>query len=617
MPGPNEITMGKVHVDPARKNPTRIGLNTGGLDMQETGVRIKEATLASVDKQVKTIDENNSKVLPAISALQAKIQALQADAIALSNRLDKVDGVENSFKNLQASVTKFGEPANSYVDVTIDQNVIQGTNNSVSVRILQVASVDSRITADTVKKSDSSAIISSNEPLGITGSFKINGGNLITISATDSLASIASAINNSNSNVQATFKPNESSYYLILNGEELAQPLTFEDESGILQTYFGINTNPTDVDILKAKVACDVVDGANGVTSKCYSFNTNIIEDLIPGVTLKLLNTTKNSNGTYDDINISVSPNTGEACEKIISFFVKFNEIREIVNRNLMTDDNQKPLDPEALMVRLPLIKALDKQLSAIMNFTLVGGEKGDYASCRDIGIVRDAAASGFQKGTFTITDKQKILSAITNHFEKVRKLFGNYSTTTNSNFQVTDLGPDLDRSIAGKPVTVTFSNIGGKSYARFQCGENDSGNVEQKSTSRLVGKKNSVFDKIVINYKGTPIPEGGSVTFTMTATQGFGVAAARTCSETLKKEIKDEKTGVVTPGGDFENQVKEIQKKNEKLQKRVKTVEDRAQREEKKWIAQAARYDAMKSSYANLSRQLETMTMAMSNNRN
>lgn len=613
MPGPSDITMGRAYVDPSGKKPVRIGLNTGGLDMQATGRDIKEATLASAQKQTDALDKNKSKTLPAISSLQAKMQSLQTDAIALSNRLDDIDGVENSFRNLQASVTRFGKPASSYVDVTIDQSIAQATSNPISIRVLQIASVDSRITTNTVKKLGDSPITSSTEALGITGNFKINNGDLITISPTDSLYSIASAINNSNSSVRASFTQNGTDFYLKINGEEIAKPLTFEDSAGILGAYFDINTAATDVERLKAKVQCDVIDGANGTITKTYAFDTNTIEGLISGVTFKLLNTTKNGSGTYDDINIGISNNTGEACEKIVAFFVKFNEIRELVNRNLMEDDNHEPLDSEAEMFGLPLIKALDKQLNSIANFMLIGAEKDDYKSSKDIGIVKDATATGFQTGTFTITDKQKILSAITNNFEKVKKLFGNYATTTNANFHVTDLGPALEPSIAGKPITITVSNIDGKSYARFICAGHDSGNIEQKTSTRLMGAKGSVFDQIIIDYKGAPIPKGASVSFTMTATQGLGAATVRTTSQILRKETTDKKTGAITPGGDFDTEVKRIQKKNEKLEKRIKTIEDKAEREEKRWIAQAARYDAMKTRYADFSRQLESLRLANS----
>ncbi len=61
MPGPGEVTMGRAHVDPSGKKPTRIGLNTGGLDMQDTGTKIQEATLASAQNKPRSSIKINQK----------------------------------------------------------------------------------------------------------------------------------------------------------------------------------------------------------------------------------------------------------------------------------------------------------------------------------------------------------------------------------------------------------------------------------------------------------------------------------------------------------------------------------------------------------------------------
>lgn len=600
MPGLGEVSMGGAIVDPKGQKPVRIGLNNGGLDMQATGEKIKEATLAGTKKQSDAIEKNTSVILPAISALQAKVQALQADAIALSNYLGD-DGIENSFKNLQSTVTKSGEFSTaSYVDVTIDTTAAKATTGAIAVRVKQLAVIDSRITADTITNASNTPISSIHDPLGISGSFAINGGDTISIKATDTLYTITSSINNSNSNVQATFIQNGSNYYLTLNGTSLAKPLTFSDTEKLLQTYFGINTStPTDLGNLQSKLECDVVDGANGIVTKTYAFDSNIIQDLIPGVTLKLLNTTKNSAGGYDDLNINISHNSKEACDKILAFFQHYNEVREILNRNLMTDKDGNPLDPEAVMVRSPLIRKLNDELLAISHFTLIGAGPNDYRSYKDIGIVPDKAATGFQTGTFTIADAQTLLAAINNNFEKVKKLFGNYTTVSNGNFYVSDLGPSFNPILAGKPITVTLSNIDGKYYSRFKCEGNDTGDIEQNGPYHLTGKKDSVFDKIAIDYKGAPIAIGDSITFTMNATQGLGVVSSKTLDQSLKSNT-----------GDFATEVKRVQEKNEKLEKQVKRVEEQAERDEKKWIAQAARYDAMKARFADFSRQLENMSM-------
>lgn len=598
---PIESTVGKAVIDPKGHKAPRVGRSYGGVDMVDMGAQIKAATLSSVQKQSDDLERNKAVVLPAITTLQAKLQSLRADAVALSNSLGSMTGVSNTFKDLQSSVVKSGEFSTAnYVDVTIDNTVAEATTNAIAIRVTQLAVVDSRITnSATILKADgSSPITSADDALGIAGSFTINGGSTITVSATDTLHSIVSSINNSNSNVHASYSQNGSNYYLTLNGSNIATVLTFVDDGNLLQNHFGINTTtPTDLSRLQAQIQCDVIDGANGVITKTYSFNNNVVANLIPGVTLKLLSTTKNSAGGYDNLNISISHNTEKTCDGIVTFFQHYNEIQEIINRNLMMDDEGNPLDPEASMIRSPLIKKLREQLAAISNFSVLGASASDYRTCADIGIVRDETATGFQTGTFTVPDAQKVLAAINNNFEKVKRLFGNYPTVSNTNFSVSDLGPTIDPIIAGRPISVTYSNIGGSYYARFTCGSHDTGNILQTSSTRLAGQKGSVFQNIAIDYQGAPISPGNSTTFTMTATQGLAATSATTLKQTLDSET-----------GDFAVEVKRVKQANDKLKDKVKAVEKRAERDEKIWMAKAARVDATRAYYENFSKQLEGM---------
>ena len=112
-----------------------------------------------------------------------------------------------------------------------------------------------------------------------------------------------------------------------------------------------------------------------------------------------------------------------------------------------------------------------------------------------------------------------------------------------------------------------------------------------------MAGQKDSVFKNIAIDYQGAPIPPGGSTTFTLTATQGLAAVSATTLKQTLDSET-----------GDFATEVKRVKQVNDKLKDKVKSVEKRAEREEKVWMAKAARVDATRAHYENFSRQLEGM---------
>ncbi len=599
--------LGKAILPKDGKGPIRIGQNIDGVDMLAIAEQLKEATLSGVKKQRETLEKNEDVVVPAITALQTQVRSLRADAIALSNYLGAMPGIPNTFNDLQATVVKSGEYSQSaYVNATVDNTVAQATTNAVSIQVAQLASVDSRVTNTTTFATgiiDNSAtpVTSLTTPLNIpTGNIYINGATII-IGPTDTLTSIAVAINSSQAGVQASIVPFGTNFNLILSGTQLATPITFTGPLGVtspLATNFGIDTtHPTVITNLQANITYVVNDGVRGPVTQTYVSNSNTVTGLIPGVTLQLLNTTLNSGGTYDNLNISISNNTKEACDKILAFFQHYNDIREALNRNLMVDDEGKPLDKDASMVRSPLIRQLSEELATISNFTLVGAGIGDYTTCQDIGIVLDETATGFQKGTYTVTNAQTLLAAVNNNFEKVKKLFGNYATVSNSNFSVSSLGQSLSTSIAGQAITVTYSNVGGAYYASFSCGSISTGNIPQASPYLLVGPTDTAFQNITIEYSGATIFPGGSVTFSLTATQGMAATSAVELDQALNKE-----TGV------FTTELSRIKQQNEKLKAKVEKTEKNAERVEKKWIAQAARLDAERARCKEFSRLLDNM---------
>jgi flagellar capping protein FliD len=594
------FAMGKAIIDPSGKKPVRMGRKIDGFDPLEVAEQLKEATLAGVKKQSAAIEKNKTVVIPAISELQTKIQTLRSDAVALSNYLGVISTTPNAFKDLQATVVKSGEYTQSnYVDVTIDNRVAKATTNSMAIRIKQLATVDSRISSEYIKDQAATEITDATTALNLAGTFIINGIP-ITVVATESLNNIVSNINNAQASVQAQViqDGSTSKFNLIINGTTLATALTFTDTDGLLATNFGINVAPlADLNEIKAKIEYDVKSGEDGLVTKTYYFDSNTVTGLIPGVTLKLLCPTLNSGATYDNLNISLTENSKVVVDKIVSLFKQYNELREVLNRNLMVDNEGNPLDPEASMLRSPLIKRLSEQLDTIFNATLVGGSSGDYFSWQDIGLEDDEAATGFQAGTYAIIDSNKLLSAITNNFEKVKKLFGNYPVVSNTDFRVWDLGPSLSDSIAGETITVTFKRTGDEYYAKFVCGTVDTGDVLQTSAYRLEGPADSVFQNISIGYSGNTLTDGQSKVFTLVATQGIADKVTKKLDSILDKTT-----------GEFATEVRRVRQLNDKLKGQVEKAEKEAERIEKKWTAQAARLDAARTKYEQFSQQLENM---------
>lgn len=345
-----------------------------------------------------------------------------------------------------------------------------------------------------------------------------------------------------------------------------------------------------------AEIEYDIVDGANGTVTKKFSFSSNTVENLIPGVTIKLLNTTENSAGGFDNLNIRLRNNTQTACEKIISFFKNFNETREILNRNLQADEDGNPLDQKATMFRSPLIRELSQQLDTIARYTTANPASGDYISSQDIGIVLDQSAGGFQAGTYTITSSQTLLSALSNDFDKVKKFFGNYVTVSNDNFDVANLG-SLNSSISGTPISVTYSKNGGSFYTNFTCGSFTTGNTAVTTNGYFVGPAGSAFEGITIGYGGTALQDGDSITFTMVASQGLAAQSSIKIERVLDEE-----------SGDFFIEFKRIKEQNAKYKEQINKTTKEAEATEKKWTTKAARLDAAREKYSQFQKQLDQM---------
>ena len=603
MPG-SVNAMGKALIDPSGK--VHIGRNIDGFDSIDIARQLKEAKLAGVKKQTESIDRNKTVVIPAVHALQAQVQSLHDDAVALSNYLGALPTAPNVFNDLQATVVKSGEVTTSYINVTFDSAVASVTTNAVAVQIQQLACVDSRITDDTILTTGivdntSTPVTDPTAALGITGNIYINGI-AIGVAPTDSISLIVSNINNSQAGVQTSIMPFGANFNLILNGNVVGTPLTFlgplSETSTILSTNFGIDTTtPTITANLQAKLTYVVNDGVRGPVSQNYTSNTNIVTGLIPGVTLNLLSTTLNSSNTYDTLNISLSENTSGARDQILAFFNGYNSVQETLNRNTLVDDEGDPLDPNATMVGSPLIRSLSTQLSAISSFVLAGAGSGDYMSWQDIGIVKNETATDFDAGKYVLPDKNVLLSAISTNFKKIKKLFGDYPIVSNSNFDVSDLGPSLDSSIAGQPITIIYSRTGTSYFAEFACGGTDTGPVLQTDQYNLIGPVGTVFSGITIGYSGVDINDGASITFTLTATQGLADRVAKLFDQTLDSSA-----------GDFATESALIKKKNDKLREKIEKAEKEAEKIEKKWIAQAVHLDAARAKYDQFSRQLDNM---------
>ncbi len=297
-----------------------------------------EQPLTTASSQLSTL----SAPLKAWQTMQSDLQALQTDAVTLSGT-SLYQGISASSSD-PAAVTASGTG--------------QGTFGSyqVSVSALMASEID-----------NSTGQASNTAALGLSGSLSINGTS-VSVSSSNSLSQLASAINDANAGVTATVMntgSGSSPYVLNLASTE-GKAITWYDPNGILQQLGILNANGTvNNQIQAARPASYAINGV-ALTSP-----TNSDSSTIPGVTLSFLGTTGSA------ATVTVSQNTGAIQQAVSQFVSDFNQF---------LSDSQTNAGQGGAIEGDGTIGAVTNQLMSIVNSSVVS-QPSSMSSLADLGI--------------------------------------------------------------------------------------------------------------------------------------------------------------------------------------------------------------------------------------
>lgn len=594
---------GAALIGESSKEPAvRLGRKIDEFDITSTIKAVKDAAKAATQSQSDRINRNEAVVLPAVTKLEQALKELEEHALSLSNDNSAMSGtsVQNAFKDLQVSLSMAnGLDPSQYITISVDNSKAQAIAPQ-AIRVVKIAQADQRVSSATIQNSLAANITDLTSAMGVSGSFTINGV-AISIAATDSVNDVIRLINSANANVKASCISDDGNFYLRLVHSELATVFNFTDPNGILANNFGIDVDTTtNVQNLQAQVAIDFNNSTGAVETKTMYYNSNVIDDLIAGTTLNLKNVTGS-----DSIYVGLSENTKGAFDKIVAFFQQYNNIKAIINRNTLRDKNGDLLDKEATMGGSPLIQHLSTKLEMLFSMVPVNSADNDYAAWKDLGVTKVFQGKDvFAGGTYTI-DAAKLGKAIASNFRGVEKLFASYSTSSNSNFVVSnDSNTNISTVIANKPITVIYSVTVDGCIARLQYSDSDFAEDTDffilDNSSQIVGPVGSVFEGITITAQ-QQLAVGASVSFTVKASQGLTVGIKKGLSQVLDKNT-----------GEFQSEVERIKHQNENLQKQVDTAAEKAKNIEKQWNANTARLYMERMKYENFSKFLDNTYKAM-----
>lgn len=232
------------------------------------------------------------------------------------------------------------------------------------------------------------------------GSFTINGTGsaVVNYSATTTLTDLRDAINaeNATTGVSAAIETDSAGSRLVLTHDS-NQAFTLGDTSGLLSSL---------------KLRNDLV----------IERSANTIDDLYTGVTLSLFQAEE---GTK--IKIDVEPDLSAVKSQVVSFVESYNTLKAILNQQQLVDSSTGKAAADAgVLFGQPIIADIERQLSTLLG-TGVAGADAQFSVLAQIGI--DFVDNGsledpLLEDTLRIDDTT-LDSALLNHPEKVRRLFG------------------------------------------------------------------------------------------------------------------------------------------------------------------------------------------------
>lgn len=193
-----------------------------------------------------------------------------------------------------------------------------------------------------------------------------------------------------------------------------------------------------------------VVDGTT------YTKSTNIVADIIQGVTLNLQQA-----DTTNGVTVSVSSDATAAVGKIKNFVTAYNDFNTFLNGQLNYDPTTKQASP---LLGDPAIRAIQRQLKDIVSGQIPGLTTGK-ANLSQIGIT-----SNSKTGALTVNEAT-LSSAISTDPDGVRRLFLGIGTPSNSAVTFVGLSAKTEAGRYGLNITTAPQKalLGGASDATFQ----------------------------------------------------------------------------------------------------------------------------------------------------
>lgn len=387
-------------------------------------------------------DEIVSKMMELAKRPQTKLQADKTDAqlrlstwqnlnvriMAVKSKLDSI-AVSGAFDNCQAN--------SSDLSVLQASAGIGASPGTYYLKIINRAQAH-QLAGVTSGEGGSPAFSSAAATIG-TGQVRFNFANdpskdfkVDIDTANNTLTGLKDAINRANGGVQASIinagSTSSPSYQLILTSKETGEVSQFSVDADptIAMNFSGVVQKGTDAEI-------QFGGGGDGSSPIMIKKNTNTITDLIPGVTLNIIN-----HAPDKTVKLDVVRGTGVIKSSIEDFVAQYNDLSDAISA-------QFKFDP-ASNVTQPLMGSWDLQhVQTTLSSTLggvVSGVNKEFSALAAIGITLDMS------GHLQIDDAA-LSKALENNLQDVSRLFASSMISDSAHISI------LSSSSATQPSSV------------------------------------------------------------------------------------------------------------------------------------------------------------------
>jgi len=230
----------------------------------------------------------------------------------LQERMDAWLSVNNALLSVKSAIDDLGsETFSARVVESADESVVTGTATSSAGEATYSVNVAFLAQAHKVA-SDQQA--DSTSALGLSGTFQVNGAS-VTVAAADSLEDICDAINAADAGVTASIIENT---LVITRNETGSTEIAFVDDGATdILTQLGVldASDAIKNELVAAKDAQFTVDGI------AVTRSTNVVDDVIPGVTLTLQGT------SADAMTVEVKADADSVVQAVNDFVQEYNEV--------------------------------------------------------------------------------------------------------------------------------------------------------------------------------------------------------------------------------------------------------------------------------------------------